>query len=134
MFTRAIDLALNVSHALQISPPDYVRSILGNPDSWSTETCPPTELKLAEVREWSKGLPALAHILIPAVPWKPRDVKLSLLRSAIQTLRRIPLPGSGQCDQSRPRKNDGSSSTASAPITAWYFSMPDICMPCSNVR
>ncbi len=74
MFTGAVDLALNVSHALQISPPDYVRSILGDPDSWSTETCPPTELKLAEVQEWSKGLPALAHILIPAVPWKPRDL------------------------------------------------------------
>jgi hypothetical protein len=75
MFTKAIDLALNVSHALQISPPDYVRSVLGNPDSWSTDTCPPTELQLAEVREWSKGLPALAHILIPAVPWEPRDLK-----------------------------------------------------------
>jgi len=74
MFTGGVDLALNVSHALQISPPDYVRSILGDPDSWSTETCPPTELKLAQLREWSKGLPALAHILIPAVPWKPRDL------------------------------------------------------------
>jgi hypothetical protein len=51
MFTKAIDLAQNVSHALQISPPDYVRSVLGNPDSWSTDTCPPTELQLAEVRE-----------------------------------------------------------------------------------
>jgi len=74
MFTGAIDLALNVSHALQISPADYVRSILGDPDSWRTKTCPPTELQLAEVREWSKGLPALAHILIPAVPWKPREL------------------------------------------------------------
>ena len=74
MFTGAIDLALNVSHALQISPADYVRSILGDPDSWRTKTCPPTELRLAELREWSKGLPALAHILIPAVPWKPREL------------------------------------------------------------
>src|SRR5271165_3058720 len=78
MFTKAIDLTFNVSHALQISPPDYVRSVLGNPDSWSTETCPPTELQLAEVREWSKGLPALAHILIPATPWAPRELRFPL--------------------------------------------------------
>ncbi|MGA2902675.1 MAG: hypothetical protein ABSD98_02510 [Candidatus Korobacteraceae bacterium] len=71
MFSKALNLAFNVSHALQICPPDYVHSILGDPDSWSTETCPRTELQLAEVREWSKGLPALAHILIPAVPWTP---------------------------------------------------------------
>jgi len=74
MVTGAIDLAFNVGHALQIRPPDYVQSILGNPDSWCTETCPPTELKLAEVREWAKGLPELAHILIPALPWKPRGL------------------------------------------------------------
>ena len=74
MFTKAIDLALNVSNALQISPADYVRSILGDPDSWRTQTCPPTELQLAALHEWSEGLPALAHILIPAVPWKPRDL------------------------------------------------------------
>jgi hypothetical protein len=74
MFTKAIDLAFNVSTALQISPADYVRSILGDTDSWSTQTCPPTELQLAALHEWSKGLPALAHILIPAVPWKPRDL------------------------------------------------------------
>ena len=71
MLTRSIDLAFNVGHALQIHPPDYVHSILGNPDSWCTRTCPPTELKLAEVREWAKGLPELAYILIPALPWKP---------------------------------------------------------------
>ena len=74
MLTGAIDLAFNVGHALQIRPPDYVHSILGNPDSWCTETCPPTELKLAEVREWAKGLPELVHILIPALPWKPRGL------------------------------------------------------------
>jgi hypothetical protein len=71
MLTRAIDLVFNVSHALQICPPDYVRSIFGNPDSWHTQTCPPTELQLAAFHEWNKGLPALAYILIPAVPWKP---------------------------------------------------------------
>ena len=76
MFTKAIDLTFNVSHALQISPPDYVRSILGGPDSWRTQTCPPTELQLASVDEWSKGLPALAQILIPALPWKPRGVSI----------------------------------------------------------
>jgi hypothetical protein len=75
MFTEAIDLTFNVSHALQIFPPDYVRSVLGNPDFWSTETFPPTELQLAEVREWSKGLPALAHIMIPATPWAPRELR-----------------------------------------------------------
>ena len=74
MLTGAIDLAFNVGHALQIRPPDYVHSILGNPDSWCTETCPPTELKLAEFREWTKGLPELAYILIPALPWKPRGL------------------------------------------------------------
>jgi hypothetical protein len=76
MFTRAIDLAFNVGHALQISPPDYVRSILGKPDSWRTRTCPPTELQLAAFREWNKGLPALAYILIPAVPWKPYGLNI----------------------------------------------------------
>jgi hypothetical protein len=71
VLTRALDLAFNVEHALQILPPDYVRSIFGDPVSWSPLTCPPTELQLATWREWTKGLPALAHILIPAVPWKP---------------------------------------------------------------
>ena len=76
MFTKAIDLAYNVGHALQVFPPDYVRSILGNPDSWHTRTCPPTELQLAAPHEWKKGLPALAHILIPAVPWRLRGVSI----------------------------------------------------------
>jgi len=71
MLTGVIDLAFNVGHALQIHPPDYVRSILGGPDSWRVKTCPPTELKPAEVGEWSKGLPELARILIPALPWRP---------------------------------------------------------------
>ena len=74
MFTKAIDLAFNVGHALYIYPPNYVRSILGNPNSWSVQTCPPTELQLASFSEWRRGLPALAHILIPAFPWKPREV------------------------------------------------------------
>jgi len=76
MFTKAIDLALNVNHALQIEPPEYVRSILGDPESRETTTCPPTELQLAALDEWSKGLPALAHILIPAIPWKPPGLNL----------------------------------------------------------
>jgi hypothetical protein len=76
MLTRAIDLAFNVSHALQIFPPDYVRSILGNPDTWQTRTCPPTELQLGAPGEWSKGLPALAHILIPALPRKLSGVNI----------------------------------------------------------
>ncbi len=76
MFGKVFDLANNVTHALEIHPPDYVRSILGNPDSWRVESCPPTELQLAEFREWSKGLPALAHILIPAVPWKPPGLSI----------------------------------------------------------
>ena len=76
MFEKAIDLAFNVSHALQIFPPDYIRSIFGEMDSWRSETCPPTELHLAAFHEWGKGLPALAHILIPAVPWKPPGVTL----------------------------------------------------------
>ena len=92
-----IDLAFNVGHALQIRPPDYVHSILGNPDSWCTETCPPTELKLAEVREWAKGLPELAHILIPALPWKPRWTQLPVFRSVIQTVARVPLSGRNSC-------------------------------------
>lgn len=71
MLTNIIDLACNVSHALQISPPDYARSVLGTSDTWCTRTCPPTELQLAAPREWAKGLPALAHIVIPAVPWEP---------------------------------------------------------------
>ena len=76
MLTSAIDLAINVTHALQISPPDYVRSILGNPGTWCAQTCPPTELQLAALHEWNKGLPVLAHILIPAVPWKLPGVRL----------------------------------------------------------
>jgi hypothetical protein len=71
MFSKALNLAFNVSYALQICPPDYVHSIVGDPDSWSTETCPHTELQLAQVREWRKGLPELAYILIPALPWNP---------------------------------------------------------------
>src|SRR3974390_1849830 len=71
MDKKTLDLAFNVSYALQICPPDYVHSILGDPGSLSTETCPRTELQLAEFREWSKGLAALAHILIPALPWGP---------------------------------------------------------------
>lgn len=69
MVTKIVDLAFNVGHALEICPPDYVRSILGDPDSRDTRTCPPTELQLATAREWSKGLWALANILVPAVPW-----------------------------------------------------------------
>src|SRR5579885_286294 len=76
MLNRALDLACNVGHALQIFPPNYVRSILGDLDSWRTQTCPPTELQLAAFHEWNKGLPAFAHILIPALPWKPREVSL----------------------------------------------------------
>ena len=75
MLTGAIDLAFNIRHALQIRPPDYVQSIFGSPDSWHTATCPPTELKLAELREWAKGLPELANVLIPAVPWQPRGLR-----------------------------------------------------------
>jgi hypothetical protein len=71
MLTGTIDLAFNVGHALWMSPPDYVRSVLGDVDAWWSRTCPPTELQLAEVREWKKGFPALAHILIPAVPFRP---------------------------------------------------------------
>ena len=78
MLTGTIDLAFNVGHALHISPPDYVRAILGTQDSWCARTCPPTELELAAVREWKKGLPALAHILIPAVPWTPAGVSFPL--------------------------------------------------------
>ena len=69
MLTGAIDLAFNVGYALRIHPPNYVRSILGDQRSWRTETCRPTELKLAEFGEWRKGLPELARILIPALPW-----------------------------------------------------------------
>ncbi len=76
MVTKAIDLISNVGHALLIFPPDYLRSVLGNSDSWRTQTCPPTELQLAAFHEWNKGFPVLAHILIPAVPWKPRGVQL----------------------------------------------------------
>jgi hypothetical protein len=76
MLARALDLAFNVGHALRIFPPDYVRSILGDLDSWRTQTCPPTELRLAAPDEWEKGLPALAHILIPAIPWKPAGVSV----------------------------------------------------------
>ena len=43
MDNKTLDLAFNVSYALQICPPDYVHSILGDPDSWSTKTCPRTE-------------------------------------------------------------------------------------------
>lgn len=76
MFTGAVDLAFNVGHALSISSPDYVRSILGDPRSWYTDTCDHTELQLAEPREWSRGFPALAHILIQAFPWKPPGAEL----------------------------------------------------------
>ena len=36
---------------------------------------------MAAVDEWSKGLPALAHILIPALPWRPPgfDIPFSTL-------------------------------------------------------
>jgi len=40
MLAETIDLAFNVGHALQVDPPNYVRSILGDPGSWRTETCP----------------------------------------------------------------------------------------------
>ncbi|HTQ58482.1 MAG TPA: hypothetical protein VMI94_28665 [Bryobacteraceae bacterium] len=76
MIRTAIDLACNVTHALQMYPPDYIRSVLGNPDSWCIQTCPPTELQLAACQEWSKGLPALAHILVPALPWRPPGLNL----------------------------------------------------------
>lgn len=76
MVNKIIDLASNVAQALEIWPPDYVRSILGDPSSWHTHTCPPTELQLASVREWSKGLRALAHILIPALPWRPPGLSM----------------------------------------------------------
>jgi hypothetical protein len=76
MLAKALDLAFNVGHALRIFPPDYVRSILGDLDSWCTQTCPPTELQLTEPDEWKEGLPALAHILIPALPWKPPGVSI----------------------------------------------------------
>ena len=77
MVRSVVDLAYNVSYALRISPPHYARSILGDANSWRARTCPPTELKLAEFDEWNKGLPALAHILIPAVPWKPPGVSIA---------------------------------------------------------
>jgi len=76
MLRRALDLAFNVGNAVGIFPPDYVRSILGNADSWCTATCPPTELQLAAPDEWTRGLPALAHILIPAIPWKPPGLSI----------------------------------------------------------
>jgi hypothetical protein len=75
MLAGVIDLAFNVGHGLEISPPNYVRSILGDWNSWSTAACPPTELQLAQLREWNRGLPALAHILIPALPWEVRGVR-----------------------------------------------------------
>jgi hypothetical protein len=76
MLADAVDLLINVTNALQIFPPDYVRSILGDSGSWHTQTCPPTELQLAGLAEWDEGLPALAYILIPALPWKPPGVTL----------------------------------------------------------
>ena len=74
MRTGTIDLAFNVGHALRIYPPNYVRSIFGDPGSWRRATCPPTELKLADFREWAQGLPELARVVIPALPWRPRGL------------------------------------------------------------
>jgi hypothetical protein len=90
VFARAIDLAFNVGHAVQIFPPDYVRSIFGGLDSWRSQTCPPTELQLAALDEWDKGLPALAHILIPAAPWQPPGLNFSDLLFRPSTVFRYP--------------------------------------------
>jgi hypothetical protein len=68
---NAFDLASNVSQALDIFPPNYIRSILGDPPSWCPATCPPTELQLAQPSEWRRGFLSLAHILIPALALKP---------------------------------------------------------------
>jgi len=105
MLAETIDLAFNVGHALQVDPPNYVRSILGDPGSWRTETCPPTELKLAEFREWRKGLPELARILIPALPWNPRGLRFPLSDLLFRPSRVFRYPAGSQVRNSTPEQS-----------------------------
>lgn len=68
MLPESLRSVLNVAQALRPTGLQLPRSLLGEPDSWSVKTCPPTELQLLEPGNWLKAAQTLAHLAIPAVP------------------------------------------------------------------
>lgn len=114
MFTDSIRLAFNVAQALRHEPLQLSRSILGEPESRSTVTCPPTELALVEPNNWLQAAQVLAHLTIPAVPRRlPRWVRLRpQLRPAVRLFLR----------PSRVyRYRDASNRINPTPEQAWFF-------------
>ncbi len=75
----------DLQQALRAIPDgNFVRSLCGDANSWSTYSCRHTEFQLAEPDQWLRGLPTLARLLVPAVamrvpPWLRRKRKLRIV-------------------------------------------------------
>lgn len=68
MFPESFRSVLNLAQALRPTGLQLPRSLLGDPESWSTESCPPTELQLLEPANWLKAAQTLAQLVVPGVP------------------------------------------------------------------
>lgn len=114
MLPDSIRLAFNVAQALRHPPLALRRSLLGEPASWSRQTCPPTELQLGEPANWLKAAQTLAYIGIPAVPRRlPRWVRL---RPALKPAVRLFLRPSRVY-----RYRDAACRPDPTPEQAWFF-------------
>ncbi|NHN38731.1 hypothetical protein G8764_15585 [Pseudomaricurvus alcaniphilus] len=71
MASKLRDLVVNIARALQFSPPNYLRSLLGNTSSWKRSNNANTELQLMEREHFPANLATARAILLPAWPGKP---------------------------------------------------------------
>lgn len=105
----------NLKQALGAIPDgNFVRSIAGDADSWSTYTCRHSEFQLAEPDQWLKGLPTLARLLVPGLakpvpPWLRRKRKLRPLSKFLLRPSKIL------------RYNDRFTRRDPTPEQAWFF-------------
>jgi hypothetical protein len=72
MANKVHSLLSNVVNALLFSPPNYLRSLIGNSTSWHRSSNADTELQLLERQHFPANLHTARAILFPALPGKPR--------------------------------------------------------------
>ncbi len=101
-------LLSNVSNALRLMWPHYVRSIFGESRTWSLETSPHSELGLVSGGSLWQALDELVQVTVPAIPLRPPS--------------RL-FPGAGllfrPCTVMTQRRKDGA--PGPAPDEAWMF-------------
>lgn len=114
MIPESLRLAANVAQALHPYAAQLARSLLGERESWSVDSCPNTELQVVDMQNWARSTQTLAHLLIPASPNRPP--RWLRHRPSIKPVTRLFL---------RPSKvyrySDESTRPDPTPDQAWFF-------------